>query len=46
MFQQHAPFEKQKVPVGHAVRFGYLETAAAMLVREKAAMEPLREEAV
>jgi DUF1680 family protein len=35
--QQHAPFERQKVPVGHAVRFGYLETAAAMLVREMAA---------
>ena len=39
MLQQHAPFEKQKVPVGHAVRFGYLETAAAMLVREVAVME-------
>ena len=38
LFQQHAPFERQKVPVGHAVRFGYLETAAAMLVREKAAV--------
>ncbi len=36
MLQQHAPFEKQEVPVGHAVRFGYLETAAAMLVREMA----------
>jgi DUF1680 family protein len=39
MLQQHAPFEKQRVPVGHAVRFGYLETAAAMLVREAAVME-------
>ena len=35
--QQHTPFEKQSIPVGHAVRFGYLETAAAMLLREKAA---------
>ena len=35
MFQQHAPFAKQTIPVGHAVRFGYLETAAAMLLREK-----------
>ncbi|HSQ17208.1 MAG TPA: beta-L-arabinofuranosidase domain-containing protein [Anaerolineales bacterium] len=38
-FQQHAPFERQKVPVGHAVRFGYLETAAAMLLREKGGSE-------
>ncbi len=36
--QQNTPFERQKVPVGHAVRFGYLETAAAMLVRDKAAV--------
>ena len=35
MFQQHAPFSQQTTPVGHAVRFGYLETAAAMLVREQ-----------
>jgi len=34
-FQQHAPVYRQSVPVGHAVRFGYLETAAAMLVREE-----------
>jgi DUF1680 family protein len=32
-FQQHAPIREQTVPVGHAVRFGYLETAAAMLQR-------------
>jgi hypothetical protein len=33
-FQQHTPVRKMTVPVGHSVRFGYLETAAAMLVRE------------
>jgi DUF1680 family protein len=32
-FQQHAPIRAQTVPVGHAVRFGYLETAIAMLHR-------------
>lgn len=32
--QQHAPIRKQTAPVGHAVRFGYLETAIAMLCRE------------
>jgi uncharacterized protein len=32
-FQQHAPIRQQSVPVGHAVRFGYLQTAAAMLAR-------------
>jgi hypothetical protein len=32
-FQQHRPLEKQTDPVGHAVRFAYLETAAAMLER-------------
>jgi hypothetical protein len=32
-FQQHAPIRKQTVPVGHSVRFGYLQTAAAMLCR-------------
>jgi uncharacterized protein len=31
--QQHAPIRKQTVPVGHAVRFGYLQTATAMLHR-------------
>jgi len=31
--QQHAPIRKQTVPVGHSVRFGYLETAIAMLCR-------------
>lgn len=32
-FQQHAPVREQIVPVGHAVRFAYLETAMAMLAR-------------
>ncbi len=34
-FQQHAPIRQQDVPVGHAVRFGYLETAIAMLHRTR-----------
>src|SRR5215207_1979949 len=33
--QQHAPIRKQTVPVGHSVRFGYLETALAMILREQ-----------
>ena len=33
-FQQHTPVRGQIVPVGHSVRFGYLETAIAMLARE------------
>ncbi len=33
-FQQHAPVREQAEPVGHAVRFAYLETAVAMLARE------------
>lgn len=33
-FQQHAPVRQQTVPVGHAVRFGYLQTAVARLCRE------------
>lgn len=32
-FQQHAPIRRQTTPVGHTVRFTYLETAAAMLAR-------------
>jgi DUF1680 family protein len=32
-FQQHVPIRSQTVPVGHAVRFGYLATAIAMLHR-------------
>ena len=32
-FQQHVPIRRQVVPVGHTVRFAYLETAAAMLAR-------------
>jgi len=31
--QQHAPIRKQTAPVGHSVRFGYLETALAMILR-------------
>ena len=34
-FQQHRPVRHQTVPVGHAVRFAYLETAVAMLCRER-----------
>ncbi len=34
-FQQHRPVQSQTVPVGHAVRFSYLQTAVAMLCREK-----------
>jgi hypothetical protein len=34
-FQQHAPVRQQTVPVGHAVRFGYLQTAIAMLYRAR-----------
>ena len=32
-FQQHQPLAKQTIPVGHAVRFAYLQTAAAMYAR-------------
>jgi DUF1680 family protein len=32
-FQMHAPIRKQTIPVGHSVRFAYLETATAMLFR-------------
>jgi DUF1680 family protein len=32
-FQQHAPLRAQGTPVGHAVRFGYLQTATALLQR-------------
>ncbi|MEA3326579.1 MAG: glycoside hydrolase family 127 protein [Chloroflexota bacterium] len=32
-FQQHKPLTKQSIPAGHAVRFAYLQTAAAMLDR-------------
>jgi DUF1680 family protein len=31
--QQHAPIRSQTIPVGHAVRFAYLETAVAKLYR-------------
>ncbi|MFH1447036.1 MAG: beta-L-arabinofuranosidase domain-containing protein [Chloroflexota bacterium] len=31
--QQHIEVSKQKVPVGHSVRFAYLETAVAMLAQ-------------
>ncbi len=33
-FQQHRPIRKQRVPRGHAVRWGYLATATAMLHHE------------
>ena len=33
--QQHVPIRKQTAPVGHSVRFGYLETAIAMILRER-----------
>lgn len=33
--QQHAPIRRQTKPVGHSVRFGYLETAVAMLCRSR-----------
>ena len=32
-FQQYQPLEKQRTPMGHAVRFAYLQTAGAMLDR-------------
>ena len=31
--QQHAPIRAQTIPVGHSVRFGYLQSAIAMLNR-------------
>jgi DUF1680 family protein len=34
-FQQHKPIRRQNIPVGHAVRFAYQETATAMLYRER-----------
>ena len=34
-FQQHRPVREHTVPVGHSVRFAYLETAVAMLCRER-----------
>ncbi len=34
-FQQHTPIREQEVPVGHAVRFGYLQAAIAMLQRAR-----------
>ena len=33
--QQHVPIRRLTAPVGHSVRFGYLETAFAMLCRER-----------
>ena len=33
--QQHKPLSAQVAPVGHAVRFAYLNTAAAMLARDE-----------
>jgi hypothetical protein len=34
-FQQHKPVREQTVPVGHSVRFTYLETAIAMLLQHQ-----------
>jgi len=34
-FQQHKPVRQQTVPVGHSVRFTYLESAIAMLYQHK-----------
>jgi uncharacterized protein len=34
-FQQHQPVRHQTVPVGHAVRFAYMQTAMVMLYRER-----------
>jgi DUF1680 family protein len=34
-YQQHRPVREQRVPVGHSVRFAYLETAVAMLCQER-----------
>ena len=33
--QQHVPIREQTIPVGHSVRWGYLETAIGMLLRAK-----------
>ena len=33
-FQMHVPIRKQTIPVGHSVRFTYLETAIASLYRQ------------
>ena len=33
--QQHVPIRNQTTPEGHSVRFGYLETAISMILREK-----------
>ncbi|HLO31555.1 MAG TPA: beta-L-arabinofuranosidase domain-containing protein [Anaerolineales bacterium] len=40
--QQHVPIRQQTAPVGHSVRWGYLETAIAMLLREESPDETLR----
>ena len=45
--QRHSPLIAQVEPVGHAVRFAYLQTAAAMLSRqsEESALLPILESA-
>ena len=35
LFQQNRPLATQKKPIGHAVRYVYLQTAAAMMDRQK-----------
>lgn len=46
-FQQHTPIRQLSVPVGHAVRFGYLEAATALLSRQRgdAKLLPVLEQA-
>jgi len=39
--QQHRPIKQQMEPVGHAVRFTYLQTAAAMLARDEGEVQDL-----
>jgi DUF1680 family protein len=41
-FQQHRPVRGQTVPVGHAVRFGYLKTAEARSLRSHGNKKHLR----
>lgn len=41
-FQQHKPVREQTIPVGHSVRFMYLEAAVAMLLSHKPDDEMLK----
>ncbi|HSF79941.1 MAG TPA: beta-L-arabinofuranosidase domain-containing protein [Anaerolineales bacterium] len=40
-FQQHRPVWKQLIPVGHAVRYAYQQTALTMLARQRGDSEML-----